>query len=293
MARGERGRENSVDPRAERSGVGLRAAWEVDLFGRGALLVDAARSDSDVARALRAARIALAADVSTAYFELRTLERRSALKREALEVAQRQAAVAARKFAAGQVTALDVERWRAELAQEQASLAQLDGEHRVRLHQLALLVGSPQAPEPARTPCRPHCPCRPRRCCPPRCSSAGPTCSVRRVHSTPRSPAGAARKEVYPRLQIEWAGTKERLAAVGDGAAPRVAVGYGVSVTLPILDGGRIRANVAVQDARAQEAMAEYEKAMLTALVDVETSPDGPRRIARCRSGNAPRRPAR
>ena len=92
------------------------------------------------------------------------------------------------------------------------------------------------------------------------------------MHSTPRSPAGAARKEVYPRLQIEWAGTKERLAAVGDGAAPRVAVGYGVSVTLPILDGGRIRANVAVQDARAQEAMAEYEKAMLTALVDVETS---------------------
>ncbi|MCA7882136.1 MULTISPECIES: efflux transporter outer membrane subunit [Burkholderia cepacia complex] len=274
MARGERGRENSVDPRAERSGVGLRAAWEVDLFGRGALLVDAARSDSAVAReALRAARIALAADVSTAYFELRTLERRSALKREALEVAQRQAVVAARKFAAGQVTALDVERWRAELAQEQASLALLDGEHRVRLHQLALLVGSSQAPELGAQAVPVALPAPPATVLPATLLDRRPDVQRQaRALDAALARAGAARKEVYPRLQIEWAGTKERLAAIGDGAAPRVAVGYGVSVTLPILDGGRIRANVAVHDARAQEAMAEYEKAMLAALVDVETS---------------------
>jgi multidrug efflux system outer membrane protein len=83
--------------------------------------------------------------------------------------------------------------------------------------------------------------------------------------------AGVARRDLYPRLQIDWSGAQERLAAVGGSAAPRIVVGYGVALTLPILDGGRIRSNIAVQDARAQEAMADYEKAMLAALVDVET----------------------
>ena len=35
---------------------------------------------------------------------------------------------------------------------------------------------------------------------------------------------------------------------------------------------GRIKANIAVQDARAKEAMAEYEKSILMALSEVETA---------------------
>ncbi|MDV6320945.1 TolC family protein, partial [Chromohalobacter sp. HP20-39] len=83
---------------------------------------------------------------------------------------------------------------------------------------------------------------------------------------------GVARREVYPRLQIEWANTRERTAIVGQSASPQVVLGYGVSLTLPILDGGRIRANIAVNEAKANEAMAEYEKAMLAALSDVEVA---------------------
>ena len=37
VAGAQRGRETGIDPRAERSFAGLRASWEIDVFGRGAL----------------------------------------------------------------------------------------------------------------------------------------------------------------------------------------------------------------------------------------------------------------
>jgi multidrug efflux system outer membrane protein len=83
---------------------------------------------------------------------------------------------------------------------------------------------------------------------------------------------GVARREIYPRLQIAWAGARERLAAIGGSASPISVVGYGISLSLPILDGGRIRSNVEIQEARAQEAMAGYEQSMISALADAETS---------------------
>src|SRR5439155_2740698 len=43
-------------------------------------------------------------------------------------------------------------------------------------------------------------------------------------------------------------------------------------VRLPILSGGRIRANIQVQDARQEEAIRQYEKAVLIAVEDVENS---------------------
>lgn len=272
VAGAQRGRDSSADPRVERSSIGLRAAWEMDVFGRGGQAVTAATADrASAAEGMRAARIALVADVATAYFALRTLEQRLALKREALELAQRQVDVAARKFEAGQATALDQARWRAELAQERAATALIEGEFAVRHRQLSLLLGEAGvrelgAPAPSAVPLAPA------QVLPGELLERRP--DVRRqarALDAALARAGVARRDLYPRLQIDWSGAQERLAAVGGSAAPRLVVGYGVALTLPIVDGGRIRSNIAVQDARAQEAMAEYEKAMLAALVDVET----------------------
>lgn len=269
----QRGRETGIDPRAERSFGGLRASWEVDVFGRGALAVDAAQADAQAAtQALRATQIALAADVATAYFELQTLSHRVALNRQAIAVAQRQVEVVRRKFDAGQATSVDVDRWQAELAQEQAVTEQLDGSLRVRHRQLAVLLGVSEAPvlnlqATASTPQ------------PPATLLPGELLERRpdvlrqaRALDAALARVGVARREVYPRLQIEWANTRERTAIVGQSASPQVVLGYGVSLTLPILDGGRIRANIAVNEARANEAMAEYEKAMLAALSDAEVA---------------------
>ena len=81
---------------------------------------------------------------------------------------------------------------------------------------------------------------------------------------------GLAKRDLYPRIEIDWAGSRQSLRAEGQGTTRGFAVGYGVSLSLPILDGGRIRANIAAQEAGAQAAMADYEKAMLGALADAE-----------------------
>lgn len=272
VAGAQRGRDGAGSPKMERTALGLRAAWEVDVFGRGAQGISAAKADAEsVRRAGEAARIALAADVATAYFELRTLAQRLTQYREAIDIAQRQVAVASRKFQAGMVNSLDVERARAELAQQRATLAQLDGQHEMRLRQLALLLGSSQLPALGARELPALVPGAPPALLPGELLERRPDVQRQaRALEAALARAGVARRDAYPSLQIAWSGSRERLAEQGASVAPQLAVGYGVSLSMPILDGGRIRANIAVQDARAREAMAEYEKAMLGALVDVE-----------------------
>ncbi|MDH1334615.1 TolC family protein [Comamonas thiooxydans] len=269
----QRGRDSAGTDKLERSTAGLQASWEIDLFGRAALGVNAAQANVlSSEQALSAARIALAADVATAYFELRTLDSRIALMQEAITLADRQLHMAQRKFDAGQSTALDVDRWTAELAKERATAQQLQGELQVRQRQLAVLLGTSQTPTlnlqaPTMMPQAP--------------SALLPADLLERRPDVQRQAraldaalarVGMARREIYPRLQIGWAGSRERLAAIGGSASPMSVIGYGISLSMPILDGGRIRSNVQVHEAQAKEAMAGYEQAMITALAEVETS---------------------
>jgi NodT family efflux transporter outer membrane factor (OMF) lipoprotein len=46
----------------------------------------------------------------------------------------------------------------------------------------------------------------------------------------------------------------------------------GPTARWPIFDAGRIRANIQVQDARQEQALAQYEKTVLTSLEDVENA---------------------
>jgi len=46
----------------------------------------------------------------------------------------------------------------------------------------------------------------------------------------------------------------------------------GPTVTWRLFDGGRIRSSIKVQDARQEQALVSYEKAVLTAIEDVENA---------------------
>ncbi|WP_240407678.1 efflux transporter outer membrane subunit [Halomonas sp. JS92-SW72] len=274
VAGAERGRNSSAEPKTERTAVGLRATWEVDLFDRTTLAMRAAEDDAEGAlQALQAARISLAADVSTAYLELRTLAQRLTLQREAIHIAQRQIEVSQHKLAAGHATSSDVEHRRRELAEKQATMTQLNGEYQMQLHRLSLLLGDGQVPQLENL----HLPI----------ASPAPPSLLLPVELLERRPdvlhqahaldaalvrAGMARREVYPSLQIAWQRGKERIAQAGGSAAPQLVIGYGLSISLPLLDGGRIRTNIAIREAQVQEAMAVYEKALLEALIDAETA---------------------
>jgi multidrug efflux system outer membrane protein len=274
LAAGVRGgRDSGADPKADASFGGFRASWEADLFGAKALESTAAARDAQAAElAQQALRIAIAADVATGYFEIQALVRREAVSREAIATLERQIDVARRRFEVGQSSTLDIDRLVAEVRQERASLAQLQGAQRARHRQLTLLIGATQSnPMSSFDHAMAPAIAEPARLLPAELLERRPDVQRQaRAVEAAAARLGVAKRDLYPRIQLDWAGRKERVSIEGASASPITVVGYGIGVSLPIFDGGRIRANIAVHEARAQEAMAEYEKAMLGALADAE-----------------------
>jgi multidrug efflux system outer membrane protein len=275
-AEAKRFRETGSVPMSRRGALGLRASWEPDFFGRGKLLQMAAQADTHSQQAaLTAMQIALTADVASAYFDLKLLVQRQALLTQAIQLAQRQQEVAQRKFEAGAATSLDADRWQAELAQDRASAAQMQSQYQLRLHQLAILLGQRELPvfgHPSPSTAQLQEPVAPAAKLDVSLIERRP--DVQRQASqldAALARAGLARRDLYPNLSISWAGNKDSLKTGSDSAVTGFSIGYGLTLSLPILDGGRIRSNIAVQDARVLEAQAEYDKALLTALNDVDS----------------------
>jgi NodT family efflux transporter outer membrane factor (OMF) lipoprotein len=83
---------------------------------------------------------------------------------------------------------------------------------------------------------------------------------------------GVARADLFPRFSI--------VGSLGRRSEDASDLGSGISqfwavmpqVHWPIFSGGRIRANIRVQDARQEQALLQYEKSILTALEEVENA---------------------
>jgi len=270
-----RGRESSSDPKIDLSRGGFRASWEPDFFGEKGLASLAAEKDFEsVELARQAMRVAIAGEVMAAYFDAQYLTQRDAVAREAAATLDRQIEVAQRRFEAGQVSKLDIDRLTAELGQERANAAQLRGARDARLRQMAILLGSAQPPSGLTFPAvASAAACMPAVLLPielleRRPDVRGPARAVEAAVAR----LGVAKRDLYPRIAFDWSGSRDHLRAGGASTSPTTVVGYGIALSLPIFDGGRIRANIEIHEAKAQEAMLVYEKAILVALADAETA---------------------
>lgn len=271
----QRGRDSSADPKTTQARAGLRASWEPDIFGDKGLASLAAEKDAEGAELTRQAmRVAIAAEVMTSYFDARSLAQRQAVAHYGIATLERLTDVTRRRFEAGQISKLDIDRLTAELGQERANAAQLKGAHEVRLRQMAVLLGAPHPPVGLTFPATDN-------------AATGMPAVVLPIELLERRPdvrgparaveaavarLGVAKRDLYPRIALDWSGGKERLGVGNGSASPTTVVGYGMALSLPIFDGGRIRANIEIHEGKAQEAMLAYEKAMLSALADAETA---------------------
>ncbi len=83
---------------------------------------------------------------------------------------------------------------------------------------------------------------------------------------------GVATADLFPRFSLTGA---FGLQSVSLGDLAMVSSRFwsiGPAVRSPIFDAGRIRTNIGVQDAREQQSLAQYKKAVLTSLEDVENA---------------------
>lgn len=253
------------------------ASWEVPLFGglrdaAAAATADAAAS----AAALEATQVSLAGEVALDYVNLRAFQRRLQIARDNVASQAETLQITDWRAQAGLATTLDVEQARANLEQSRASIPSLESGRAEAEHRLAVLTG--RTPGSLKE----------------RLSEVRPLPGVP-AHMAAGIPADTLRQRPDVRaaelsLRAEIARTAERAAdrepslnlggSLGWQAFDAAALGgsgslvrsLAASLAATLFDGGRIRARFAAQDAVREQALVAYEKAILTALEDVENA---------------------
>jgi NodT family efflux transporter outer membrane factor (OMF) lipoprotein len=263
-------------PTTEQYRIGVDASWEPDLWGGAAASVQAAEASAQASAAtLAATRLAVAAEAALNVLQWHGQLARLAIAQANLDSQAQTLQIVRWRAEAGLVTQLDVEQARTAVEQTRAQIPALQTAIGQTLNALAVLTarapGSLQGElAAAEGAAQPEAPAD--------LALAMPAEVLRQrpdVRAAERQvAAAAARVEAadaarLPSLNLGGSiGLSAlSLSALGPGAG---VASLTASVNLPLLDGGRIRGQVRVQEAAQAEAAAAYRAAVLGALQDVE-----------------------
>lgn len=256
----------------------ITTSWELDFFGARKSARDASAAQWQASAADRVAMlISVRSEVATAYLQLRTLDARLRVVADQLHSREATLRITQRRLEAGTVTEADVQ---AQMAQRATLLAQAAELSRLRERQQHLLVAlcgvpaamvsaivSKEAAAPGSVPTFERS-----------ALIELPADAIRKrpdVIAAERRVAGAhagigiAIADLYPKFTLGGSIGWGRFAAGGVSSSGET-WSLGPSITIPLLDWGRRQANVSKRRAIFDEALAGYEKTVITAVREVE-----------------------
>jgi multidrug efflux system outer membrane protein len=255
--------------------VGSSLSYELDLWGRVRRVVEAADAQALAAQDDRDGVILLlSGQVATTYWQLRGMDAELAILKNALATRREAQELVEARFDAGLSNELDVSRTRIERANAEADLHEVQRQRNLLEHALAILVGaSPSAPLIAAAPgaLLPQPPAipvgLPASLLGQRPDLAASVAGLKAANAQ----VGVAQGAFYPSLSLtgNFGFASENLRDLADGGARQFSVGP-LALSLPLFDGGRNKANLALAKARYEEAVANHEGRLLTALREVE-----------------------
>lgn len=268
----------AVDPNRNLFQLGVNASWDPDIFGRlraseraAAQRLDAAGSDAD------AVQLALFTDVARAVNDYRALSARSAAIEANLASARDRTGIIGARAKAGLEPEANRVRSEALERQLEAQLEPLDVETTATVARLATLTALPYA-EVERiltgnaADASPPAPA-PRLAVPSELLRARPDVrAAERRLAAANSEIAAAAAERFPRLSITGALGLIAL-SVGDLFTSDAMIGsLGAEVSGPLLDFGRVGAQIDQREAEAREAFQDYRATLFTAMGEVEAA---------------------
>ena len=256
--------------------AGFDASWEIDLFG-------GVRRDEEAALAqVQAAEegredvlVTLVADVARNYLELRGAERQIEILDQTVESQKESLTLARARFDSGLGSELDVARAQGLVAATLAQRPSLEVVRQQSVFRIGVLLGrDPEAllAELDAPRALPPAPLDVPRVLPSELLSRRP--DLRRSErelAAATARIGVATADLFPRFNL-LGSFGRRSDDLGDFDASSQFWSAGFGFRWPILAGGRIRANIRVQEARQEQALLQYEKAILTALEEVENA---------------------
>jgi len=257
--------------------AGFDSSWEADLFGGIRRKQEAAAANAEAnTESLRDIQVSLAAEVARAYLELTGLNCRLAITEDRLNTQRENYRLAQAAYQEGMVTQLDVQRAKAQLEADESVVAPIVAQIKNTRHALALLAGlTPEALETELTDVQGNIPV------PPAIQPGLPADLLRRrpdIRQAERMVAsasaaiGVAVADLYPKLSLTGAVGYQSQDLGNFTNLSSGFFGFGPRLSLPIFQGGRVLANIDAQEARHLEALALYDKSVLSALREVEDS---------------------
>jgi len=268
---------NTVSVTTNQYFAGFDAAWELDIFGGVRRGIEAA--DADLRASVEARRdvlVTLTAEVARNYIDLRAFQQRISIARQNLEAQKHSAKLTRQRFEAGLASGLDVANAEAQVATTAAVIPLLEASAWQTIYSLGVLLGQPPA-----ALVRELAPALGIPIAPPSAPMGVPSDLLRRRPDIRQAEAalhaatariGVSEADLYPKFTItgsigvrasdfgSWLDWSSRLWNIGPG------------VTWRVFDMGRIRSDIAQQEALQEQFFIVYQKTVLTALQEVESA---------------------
>lgn len=269
------GADTSFDRTTDTFRTGFDTSWELDIFGGNRRGIEAAEAEVTASEELRrGVMLSLLSEVALNYIELRTAQRRLETTQKNIDAQQTTLTLTQARFEAGISSELDAVRARALLSGTQSQMPFLETQVATSIHRLGVLLGD--VPGSLMTELLPSAPMP---LAPDQIPVGMPSDLLRRrpdIRASERQLAaatariGQAQADLFPKFYLTGAfsGQSGNLGSLLNGANQLWSIGP--SVNWPIFQGGRVRANIEVQDARHEQALLFYEQTILIALEEVE-----------------------
>ena len=251
------------------------AFWELDFWGKfrrnvesglGALEASIASYDDVL--------VSLTAEVARTYVAIRTFEERLKIARENVRIQERSLRIAEARFKGGEVTELDVAQARALLNSTLSLIPRLSRDVRQAKNALSILLGKVPSeideilggPKPI-----PAVPAELAVGVPAELLRRRPDIRLAESQLAAQSPLiGVAKSELYPAFSLVGTIGLSSLHSSNFFDSNSITGRAGAGFTWNILNYGRIKNNVRVQDARFQELAVNYQNTVLRAAQEVE-----------------------
>jgi NodT family efflux transporter outer membrane factor (OMF) lipoprotein len=269
-----------ADDTFTQSSIGLDAAWELDFWGRFRRGVESAGANLGASIAdYDNALVSLTAEVARVYVRLRTLEERLAIARDNSVTQRRSYRIADVRFQNGAVSELDPSQALSLLKSTESTVPLLVSQIRQTKNALSILMGMPpndlreilqgegKIPEP-----------------PAQINAGVPADLLRRrpdirsaelQAATQSALIGVAKSDLYPRFGLVGSigllnGDTGSNSNSDLFESDSVGYNYGPSASWQILNYGRLKNQVRVQDARLEALLVNYQNSVLRAAQEVE-----------------------
>jgi NodT family efflux transporter outer membrane factor (OMF) lipoprotein len=269
-----------ADDKYTQADIGFDAAWELDFWGRFRRGVESASANLGASIAdYDNALVALTAEVARVYVTLRTLEERLSIALDNSKTQRRSYQIARVRFENGAVSELDPSQALSLLKSTESTVPLLESQIRQAKHALSILLGMPpgdlqdilqgegKIPQP---------PAEINVGVPADLLRRRPDIRLAELQAAAQSARiGVAKTDLYPRFALVGSiGLLNADTGSNDNSdlfdSDSIGYNFGPQASWNILNYGRLKNQVRVQDARLEELLVNYQNTVLQAAQEVE-----------------------